>query len=187
LCICFANYSESQVTFGVKISGLAFHPQRKVHETIYRWTLDEKGRVAAYVGVTFTTAYQFNDYVGIKMSQTFMPLDCAGKFSSLTHVGVNLTDRIVRWENIKHRGSVSIGPLLYLRRGWLDIESYTADTDFIKTNKRNPKWQHKFIWYGGQMQYDYYYKSNQAISVNFFPGYPYIYSFAVGETFKIIE
>jgi hypothetical protein len=174
----------SQMTFGVKISGLAFHPKKELNEACYRWKIDKKGKLVGFVGVTFTSAYQFNNYVGVKFTQTFMPFDCAGKFASVTHLGINLTDRIVGWKNDLHRGSVSIGPLFYLRKGWLQLDGYEPDTDFIKTTK-SEKWQRKFVWYGGQMQYDYYFKTNQAVSVNFFPGYPYIYSLGVGETFRV--
>jgi hypothetical protein len=112
-----------------------------------------------------------------------MPFDCAGKFSSVTHLGLNITDRIFGSKNETHNASMSFGPLLYLRKGWLQLEGYESDESFIKTTK-NKKWQHKFVWYCGQIQYDYYFKSNQALSFNFFPGYPYIYSFAVGKTLK---
>ncbi len=178
-----SNYGYSQLTVGVKISGLAFHPQQKLNEKCYRWKLDTKGHFVGFVGISFTSAYQFNDYLGVKITQTFLPFDCAGKFASVTHLGLNLTDRIVGWKNDDHRISASFGPLLYLRRGWTQIEGYEPDEEFIHTMK-NEKWQRKFVWYGAQAQYDYYYKTNQALSFNFFPGYPYIYTFGIGETLR---
>jgi len=184
ISIFISFQSVAQFTFGVKISGLALHPQKELNEKNYRWKLDEKGHLVAFLGVTFTAAYQFNNYLGIKFVQTFMPFDCAGKFSSVTHLGMNLTDRIVGLKNDVHRGSVSIGPLLYLRKGWTEIVGYKSDLDFI-TPSKNKKWEHKFVWYGGQIQYDYYFNTDRALSFNFFPGYPYIYSFGVGETFRI--
>ena len=174
----------AQITFGVKISGLAFHPKKGANKSCYRWKVDEQGRFVGFVGVTLTSAYYFNDYLGLKLSQTFMPFDCAGQFSSVTHLGLNLTDRIVGWKNNQHRGSASIGPLLYLRKGWLQLIDCPQEPDFINSTQ-NKKWQYKFVWYGGQMQYDYYYRTNRAVSINIFPGHPYVYSFGVGETFRI--
>lgn len=175
--------SNAQFTIGVKISGLAFHPQKGQKENCYPLKLDQKGRFVGFVGVSFTTAYHFNDYLGLKMTQTFMPYDCAGHFASVTHIGVNLTDRIVGWKNDDHRGSASFGPLLYLRKNWLNNNDCISEPGFMKPSK-NKIWERKFVWYGGQLQYDYYYKSDQAVSVNFFPGHPYVYTFGVGQTFR---
>jgi hypothetical protein len=173
----------SYFTLGVKISGLALHPQKKLNESVYRWKLDKKGHFVGFVGVSLTSSYHFNPYLGVKLTQTTMPFDCAGKFASVTLLGLNVTDRVFGFTNEKHNASMSIGPLLYLRKGWLQLKGYEPDESFIKSSE-NKKWQHKFVWYGGQAQYDYYFKPNQAVSVNFFPGYPYIYSFAVGQTVK---
>jgi hypothetical protein len=46
--------------------------------------------------------------------------------------------------------------------------------------KDGSKWERKFVWYGGQIQYDFYFKDKEAISTNFLPGYPYIYTFMTG-------
>ena len=176
--------SGAQFTFGVKISGLAFHPQKELNEKNYRWKLDKKGHFVAFVGISFTSAYYFNDYIGIKTAHTLMPFDCAGKFSLVNHIGIDIHDRVIGWKNDEHRFSASFGPLWYFRRGWTELEDYEPETGFMKPCK-NPKWERKFVWYGGQIQYDYYFKENQALSVNFFPGHPYIYSFGIGETFRI--
>jgi hypothetical protein len=174
----------SQITFGIKISGLAYHPQKKLNESCYKWKLDKKGKFVSYIGVSLMAGYNFNEYVGMKVVQVFMPFDCAGKFSSLSHVGINLTDRIVGWKNEKHRGSASIGPMFYLRKGWLKMKDYEPEKGFMKASE-SKKWERKFSWYGGQVQYDYYFKENQAHSLNLFPGHPFLYTFGVGETFRI--
>ena len=106
---------------------MAFHPQKELKESCYRWKIDKKGKFVGFVGVTLTSAYLFNDFVGIKLAQTFMPFDCAGQFASVTHIGVNLTDRIVGWKNEVHRGSISVGPLMYFRKGWQQLDSYEPD------------------------------------------------------------
>lgn len=170
--------SFSQFTFGVKIGGLALH-QQKVSPNYYSWSIDKKGHWVGYLGVSFTAGYQFNEYLGVKVIQTVLPYDCAGKFSGITHFGIDFFDRIVGWENDNHRLSASFGPLFYYRKNWKEVPNYYEDTDFMKTGK-NEKWERKFVWYGGQVQYDYYFDSNRAVSTNFLPGYPYIYTFMTG-------
>ncbi|NOQ72647.1 MAG: hypothetical protein GQ574_11625 [Crocinitomix sp.] len=169
---------KSQFTFGIKIGGLAFH-QQKVSPNYYSWSIDKKGRWVGYLGVSLTAGYQFNPYLGVKIIQTLMPYDCAGKFSGITHVGIDLHDRIAGFKNEKHRLSASFGPMFYYRKNWIKVPNYYVDEGFMNTAE-NENWERKFIWYGGQIQYDFYYKENQAISTNFLPGFPYIYTFMTG-------
>ena len=187
LAILFISTSflvKAQFNFGIKISGLAYHPQKEINENHYRWKLDKKGHFVSFIGISFVFDYAFNPYFGIKTTHTIMPFDCAGKWAFVSHVGVNFHDRIIGWKNNIHRFSGSFGPLWYYRKGWNTIKNYQHEPQFIKQSK-NKKWEHKFVWYGAQAQYDYYFKPNQAFSVNLFPGYPYIYSFAVGESFRL--
>jgi ABC-type long-subunit fatty acid transport system fused permease/ATPase subunit len=174
----------AQFTFGIKISGLAYHPQKEINENHYRWNLDKNGHLVSFIGISFIANYSFNQYLGVKTTHTIMPFDCAGKWAFVSHIGINLHDRIIGWKNNVHRFSGSFGPLWYYRKGWIAIDGYKQEPNFIKSSKNN-KWEHKFVWYGAQVQYDFYFRTNQAVSVNIFPGYPYIYSFAIGETFVI--
>jgi hypothetical protein len=173
-----STIGKSQFTFGVKIGGLAFH-QRKVSPNYYKLSIDKKGHWVGYLGVSLTAGYQFNPYLGIKVIQTLMPYDCAGKFSGITHLGIDMHDRIVGFENEKHRLSASFGPLFYYRKNWNKVPSYYEDDGFMKKGK-NTAWERKFIWYGGQIQYDFYFNEKQAVSTNFFPGFPYVYTFMTG-------
>ncbi len=176
LFLCVTGYT--QFTIGVKFGGLAFH-QQKVKPNYYSWNLDKNGRFVGYLGFSITAGYQFNPYLGVKVIQTILPYDCAGKFSGITHFGIDFYDRIVGWKNNQHRGSVSFGPLLYYRKNWNKVVDYYVDDGFMKQSE-NGKWERKFVWYGGQIQYDYYLNEVRSISTNFLPGYPYIYTFMVG-------
>lgn len=182
ILIASIRSSYAQFTFGIKFGGLAIH-QKAVMPNYYRLSIDKKGRFVGYAGLSFTFSYQFNAYCGVKVIQTILPFDCAGKFSGITHVGIDLHDRIVGWENEKHSVSASIGPLFYYRQNWRTIPSYYVDNNFIG-KKSSEKWEYKFVWYGGQIQYDYYYEKNRAISTNFLPGFPYIYTFNTGAEFR---
>lgn len=183
LLISSSLNSYSQFTFVIKISGLAYHPQKEINESHYRWKIDKNGHLVSFIGITLIADYSFNQYIGIKTAHTIMPFDCAGKWAFVSHIGINFHDRVIGWKNNEHRFSGSFGPLWYYRKGWNNINGYIQETDFIKSSK-NKQWESKFVWYGAQAQYDYYFNTQQALSVNIFPGYPYIYSFAVGETFN---
>jgi len=176
-------YLSAQFTFGIKISGLAYHPQKEINESHYRWKIDKHGHFVGFVGVTFMLDYSINQYFGVKTTHTIMPFDCAGKWAFVSHIGVNFQDRIIGWKNNTHRFSGSFGPLWYYRKGWNGITGYTTEPSFMKQTK-NSKWEHKFVWYGAQAQYDYFYQPKQSLSVNIFPGYPYIYSFAIGQSYR---
>ncbi len=54
IILIFLLYSlqgNAQLTFGVKISGLAFHPQKELNEACYRWKIDKKGKFVGFVDV----------------------------------------------------------------------------------------------------------------------------------------
>lgn len=173
-----AFHLNAQFTVGIKFGGLAFH-QQKVSPNYYKWNLDKKGHWVAYLGLSLTAGYQFNPFIGIKVIQTLIPYDCAGRFSGITHVGIDFSDRIIGAKNEKHRLSASFGPIFYYRKNWQTVENYYISEGFAKPNEKG-NWERKFIWYGGQIQYDYYVDPKRAISTNFLPGYPYIYTFMTG-------
>lgn len=176
--LLFSARANAQFTIGIKFGGLAFH-QQKVNPNYYRLSLDKKGHWVAYLGCSITAGYQFNPFLGVKIIQTIMPYDCAGKFSGITHIGIDLQDRIVGIDNAKHNFSTSVGPLFYYRKNWKDVPTYYTEEGFVKQNKVGD-WERKFIWYGGQIQYDFRYNQNSELSTNFLPGFPYIYTFMTG-------
>lgn len=168
----------AQFTVGIKLGGLAFH-QQKVNPNYYKWSLDKKGRWVGYAGFSITAGYRFNPYLGVKVIQTILPYDCAGRFSGITHLGIDLHDDIVKMQNDRHQLSASFGPLFYYRKNWNSVPNYYVDEGFIKASD-NGVWERKFVWYAGQIQYDFYFNDTDAISTNFLPGYPYIYTFMTG-------
>lgn len=125
----------SQVSFGIKIGGLAVHHQ-KVDPNYYRLSIDKKGRFVGYLGVSFVATYHINQYIGVKFIQTIMPFDCAGKRSGITHLGIDFQDRIIGIQNSTHQLSASFGPLIYYRKNWNQVANYTPNDQFVKRNKK---------------------------------------------------
>ncbi len=141
--------------------------------------MDKKGRFVAFASISIVATYHINKYIGVKAVQSFIFHDCAGKFAGLSHIGIDFHDDIIGWENPNHQWSFSFGPLYYYRKGWLNDKNYRHTPDFLTLSK-NRKWERKFVWYGGQIQYDYLFANGQAFNINFFPGIPYLYTFGIG-------
>ncbi len=173
------SYSAQSITWGIKLGGIGYHPKTDGNEQFYRYKINKKGNLTFFRSITFCFSYNFSPYLGIKAVQTFLVNDCTGHFAGVSHVGINLLDDIVNFKSEKHQGSFSFGPLFYYRRNWNKIEGYKTDSNFIRLGK-NKTWERKFVWYGGQIQYDYFFNNYQAVSVNFLPGYPYIYAVSTG-------
>lgn len=178
-----AQVAFSQFSVGIKLGGIAFHPKNKVDGSFYKWKINKIGNLAAFSSITITAGYQVNDYWGIKFAQVIMFSDCAGKFAGITHAGLNLYDRIIGWHPNDHRLSLSTGPLFYYRKNWHEIKSYVPTPGFMRDRKNNG-WETKMVFHGGQIQYDYYFNENNAFSVNFLPGYPYIYAISAGWEYR---
>lgn len=176
-------YSQG-LTAGIKFGGIGYHPKPTGSEQFYKHTLNKKKSLALFSSVTFCFSYNFNEFIGLKAVQTILLKDCANKFAGISHIGLNVHDRIINWKNEQYRGSFSFGPLFYYRKNWNKIEGYKTDTNFINLSK-NEIWERKFVWYGGQIQFDYYWNHKDAISVNLLPGHPYIYAMSVGFTQKL--
>jgi hypothetical protein len=184
LFIAFSLNSFAQFwSIGIKISGIGYHQQYDKNAQLYRWKLSKDGKLTAFASFSITASYNFNRFIGIKVFQTFSPFDCGGKFTGISHIGINLQDDIIDMKMQKHHLSASIGPFWYYRKNWATIDGYKRDPNFVKLSK-NKKWEYLFVWHGGQIQYDYLYKPKRAFSMNLLPGYPYFYTAAFGSSFR---
>jgi len=172
----------SQFSIGVAISGIGYH-QGKTETEYFKWKLSKNGKLAGFASVSILFSYQFNDYIGIKALQSFIISDCIGNFSGITHIGIDLHDDIIGWKNQKNQFSMTFGPFWYYRKNWLKEKEYKPDVSFLKQSD-DKVWEHKFVWYGGQIEYSYYYNSHNALTFNFLPAIPYLYTFSLGTKYK---
>jgi hypothetical protein len=169
-----------QFSIGISISGIGYHPRGNAQNaSFYKWKIDRIGKFTGFANVSLLASYRFNDYFGVKIMQSIIFHDCAGKFAGLTHLGINLYDDILHWKNPKSEFSMSFGPLWYYRKDWTKEKRYQNNPQFITLSK-NKRWEHKFVWHGGLIQYDYFLDNNTSLTTTLFPGYPYLYTFGVG-------
>jgi len=185
LIVFLSNLVIAQISIGISISGIGYHPKKEKYENadLYQWKLDRKGQFVAFSSVSFFLSYKFNNYIGVKLMQTIVTHDCAGHFAGITHLGIDLHDDIINWKNPQHQFSMTFGPLWYYRRNWKSDPNYIHDVDYLIISK-NSIWESKFVWYGGQIEYSYLPEnSNTAVTLNFLPAIPYLYTFGVGAKF----
>jgi hypothetical protein len=169
----------SQISIGISIGGIGYHPIEDRNSEFYKWKLDKKGKFIGYAGTTFFLTYRINENFGVKVQQSIVLHDCAGKFAGITHVGLNLYDDIIGLTNERNEISASIGPFLYYRKNWSKIDGYTNNPKFNKLS-RYKKWETKFVWHGGQIEYLHLLNENNSLSLNILPGYPYLYTLGIG-------
>jgi len=178
LLVLLQQESKAQLTIGVNIGGIGYHTKKVKDTENYKWKLNKKGNWAGFASVSVMVSYRINDYVGIKAINTFIFQDCAGRYSGISHVGIDLHDDIIGWKGDKNQFSASVGPFWYYRKNWTQESWYQNDPTFLKLHK-NKKWESIFVWHGGQVQYQYFLNEYESIGVNFLPAYPYLYTLGV--------
>jgi hypothetical protein len=182
LALLLSLTAKGQFSLGISVSGIGFHPVVDGNEVFYKWKIDRKGKWVAYSAITVFASYRLSDKLGIKAMQSLVFHDCAGKFTGISHIGIDFHDDFINWTNPVHQFSFSAGPLWYYRRNWTELPGYQNNPSFARLSQSG-KWEHKFVWHGGQIEYSRHLSPRQALTVNFLPGYPYLYTFGTGVKF----
>ena len=171
--------SAQGLQIGIKWTGLAVHPKRQPSAGAYGRKVDRRGYLVRNSGVTVVVDVKCYRQWGLKLAQVLLWRDCAGKFASLSHVGLNLGGAGATLGNGRHGLSGSIGPMLYRRRSWKHVVGYVPDKSWRKA-PANSNWETKWIPVGGQLEYNYYFGTHYGLGVNVLPGYPDVIGIAAG-------
>lgn len=175
---CFQVYGqdiEPRFAIGIKYMGLTAHLKKSPHPELYKWNFDKKGYLVWNHGLVFIAEYFVNPEVSFRISQAVIPYDCAGTFLGGTQVGIGYGRFI---SQSPHEIRVTAGPMWFYRSSWKDLDGY-VDEGLFKLSK-NGKWQTKFVWHGGEIEYNYWTSQNRAFSVNWMPGVPELFTVAPG-------
>lgn len=175
--VVFTHIGFSQVVFGVKITGLAYHP-RPVNGSIFRGKLDKKGHFVINGGMALTAQYYANKNLGIGIGQVIMPQDCGGKWFGASQIGLALKHDL----SPNHSVHGVFGPMVFYRQNWADIAGYKDDVFFKKS--KNLSTQYKFVWYGVNFEYTYWYANQTGVAFNLLPGIPEVFEFSAGMNFR---
>ena len=99
--------------------------------------------------------------------------DCARLFAGHTHLAF-------RWNIIqreRHDLRVGFGPTWVYRQSWHRFPGYIQNIPYFRTKE---DWQTAFVWYGGEIEYDYKINSYWNINVHIIPGIPDFTVFGIG-------
>lgn len=169
----FCVHSRAQWFVSVKLMGISLHTDRNLNGKMYRAAIGKNNRVAFHLGLALTTEYKFNNWFSMKFDQVGFR-DCGGKFAGMSMFNLRYT------QDIGSAGDVSggMGPFFYYRKNWNAIAGYEDDGYFKESS--NKKWQTKFVWYGGELEYNYPITETVDWSTNVLPGIPVVIAVASG-------
>lgn len=167
-----AHNGFGQHNFGIKYFGLTIHPKGEKQPELMPYKLDRK---AVYV-VNFGTIlsyqqYIYRDILSIKLAQGVYS-DSGGLLAGHTHIG----PRIQFFKGKNFEVLFGFGPTLIYRRNWNIKPGYEPSGLF----KEKGNVQYKYVWYGGEFEFNQRLNEKFDLSVHILPGYPRIVSFGFG-------
>jgi len=173
--LCSAQDFTPKFAIGIKYMGLTTHLKKSAHPHIYKRKFDKSGFAVLNHGLVLNFEYFLAQNTSLKLSQALIPFDCANKFLGATQMGVSYGRFIAQSPN---EIRITAGPIFFYRKSWKDLDGY-VDDGLFSLNK-NQKWQTKFVWHGGEIEFNHWYNENSAFSLNWMPGIPELFTFAPG-------
>ena len=153
----------------IKLTGLSIHPRGAEHANLFRFNLDRNGFFVLNPGIRIGFEYFiFEDIVSIKIAQGLYR-DCANQFGGFSHIGFRC--RVFQWGNHSFNGG--IGPTFFFRRNWYKLEGYSGDDAFFRGGPED-NWQRRFIWWGGDLEYNYRINERFELSTSVIPPLPFL-------------
>lgn len=171
-------YSQDNLNF--KFFGFSFHPQGDVNASNMPTKIDANGIAVVNIGAYFGyEKFIYNHKFSLKtISAVYM--DCGGLFGGFVHLGFRGV--ILHLNNFSINGG--LGPTLIYRRSWYSkFENYVNSGFFDGTE--NEFWQYKFLWYGGEFEFNYKLSKSLDFSVTLVPGYPKFVDLSLGVRYRL--
>jgi len=169
----------SQDNFSAKFFGFSFHPDGDVNADNMPTKVDKNGVLVVNIGVYLGyEKFVFKDKLSIKTATAFYS-DCGGLFSGLVHVGFRGV--IVQFDKFSINGG--LGPTFIYRRSWYSKFDDYINSGFYSGNETD-FWQYKFLWYGGELEFNYRLNDRLDLSTTFIPGYPKLLELSFGVRYR---
>ena len=169
----------SQDNFTAKFFGFSFHPDGDENAENMPTKLDKNGVVVLNLGVIFGYEnFFYKDKLSYKTAIALYS-DCGGLFSGLIHVGL----RGVLLQGKKFSISGGLGPTFIYRRSWYSKFDNYVNSGFYNGNETD-FWQYKFLWYGGELEFNYKLNKYLDLSTTFIPGYPKLLDLSFGVRYR---
>ena len=155
--------------------GLSFHPlSGRPNAKLMPNRLDPEAYFVVDLGALLSYEYFIiPEILSVKGIQGLYA-DCTAQLAGVTSIG--LRARIFHIG--RHRLYGGIGPTWIYRRNWYSLPGY-VDTKYYEGSPTD-KWQHKFLWYGGELEYKFALSPKLDIATTFVPGYPDLMALAIG-------
>lgn len=177
--IAFSSNVFSQNNLGLQFFGLAIHPKGDpLNAHLMPFKLDKDAYFVVNFGVVASYDHFFyKDILSVKFGQTFFA-DCATKFAGVSHIGIRV--RVLKIG--RHLLQLGIGPTYMFRQNWYELDGYVQTHPI--NGEPEDKFQTRFIWYGGEIEYKYSINEKFDISAGFIPYYNIIMSTYLGINYK---
>ncbi len=178
ILLLISNFSYTQNNFSVKAFGLGFHPFSEVNFAILTKKIDANGKFAFEPGLILASEFFINsNMVSIKPMQSVY-LDRMGKFAGSTHLGF----RAYLYNKKRHSLALGIGPTLFYRQDWSNIENYVNEEIYSNFDS----FQYKFFMLSGEIEYNYYFSKLNYLtfSLNQTDLQGFTFSFGMKQLFK---
>lgn len=164
------------VAWGVKAFGLSIHPHGAVNHELMPLKFDDEGVFVLNTGFTvgFEAFVPGALWLSVKAVQGAY-LDCVGQPAGFSHLGVRF--HTPSWGGFSFNGG--LGPSLLYRKNWYDLRGYDDAFSFFR-GRPGDLWQTRFLWYGGEFEFNQDLGKGWALSQSVVPGYPDLISVSVG-------
>lgn len=165
---------------GLKYFGLSVHPKGAVNASLMPLKLDKNGIFVFNLGASANAEYFiWHDIVSVKAVQAFYS-DCIGQFAGFSHIGFRA--RIFKIGSFSLNGG--IGPTFIYRKNWYKVPGYDDAFSFFYGEK-DDEWQHRFLWYGGEFEFNYLIARSTELSFSVIPGGFDLINFSFGVRYNI--
>lgn len=175
----FSERVIAQDNIGIKFFGLSIHPKgEKDNAFLMPNKLDKNAYLVMNFGAEIMyEKFSYKDIASVKIVQALY-VDCTEKLGGFSHIGI----RAKIFKIGRHSLYGGIGPTLVFRRNWQEMSGFVNPNRF--KGDFNEKWQHLFLWYGGEFEYKYIISDRIDFSASFIPGYPDLMSLAAGVNYR---
>ena len=165
--------------FGANLlfQGLTYHPDGGEHED-YPRKLDAAAYWVLLLGTQADFDWYFHKY-GLARGSVALVRDCADVWSGYFHLGPRLNlpwgDRFVF--------RVGIGPTLVWRQQWYGkVAGYTHDSFYGRDTTAT--FQTKFLWYGGNLDFEWKIRPDLSLIYSNIPGWPEVLTSSFGGRYE---
>lgn len=169
----------SQDNFTVKFFGLSIHPDGDVNAENMPTKIDRNGVAVINLGLYFGYEnFFYKNKLSFKIVTAYYS-DCGGLFSGLAHFGF----RGVLLQKDKFSINGGLGPTFIYRRSWYSKFDNYVNSGFYNGNETD-FWQYKFIWYAGELEFNYKLHKSLDFSMTLVPGYPKLIDISIGVRYR---